>query len=344
LDISVSIIIVNYNGKVYLDKCLDSIKKTTLYTNLEVLVIDNNSADGSVDLVKENYPAVKIIELKENLGFAAANNLAAKEAKGDLYVFLNNDTIVTKTWLSELVKSVTQNDREVAIAQSLLLLGQDGQIDSSGDFIDKFGRPYSSKLMNAPNGREILSARAASMIIRKEVFWKLGAFEEDFFASFEDVHLGWRAWIAGYKVILASNSIVYHFAGQTVKNLKNTMNFHSMKNQVCIILLNFEFPLSIKNLFSLLPLYTPSIMSKSLNEKEEKKKNQHQLHVDSLDTMAPAIYSNPVLIKDVLKTFFWICSHSLSLYKKYDQVKQMRVLSTNYLIKMGLITDTRYEK
>jgi GT2 family glycosyltransferase len=344
LDISVSIIIVNYDGKVYLDKCLDSIKKTTLYTNLEVLVIDNNSADGSVDLVKENYPAVKIIELKENLGFAAANNLAAKEAKGDLYVFLNNDTIVTKTWLSELVKSVTQNDREVAIAQSLLLLGQDGQIDSSGDFIDKFGRPYSSKLRNAPNGREILSARAASMIIRKEVFWKLGAFEEDFFASFEDVHLGWKAWIAGYKVILASNSIVYHFAGQTVKNLKNTMNFHSMKNQVCIILLNFEFPLSIKNLFSLLPQYPPSIMSKSLNEKEEKKKNQHQLQVDSLDTMAPAIYSNPVLLKDVLKTFFWICCHSLSLCKKYNQVKQMRVLSTNSLIKMGLITDTRYEK
>jgi len=343
LHISVSIIIVNYNGKVYLDKCLDSIKKTTLNSNPEVLVIDNNSADGSVDLVKEKYPEVKIIELKENVGFAAANNLAAKDSKGDLYVFLNNDTIVTKTWLSELVKSVTENDREVAIAQSLLLLGQNGEIDSSGDFIDKFGRPYSSKLRNAPNGREILSARAASMIIRKEVFWKLGGFEEDFFASFEDVHLGWNAWIAGYKVVLASNSIVYHFAGQTVKNLKNTMNFHGMKNQVCIILLNFEFPLSIKNLISLLPLYRPSIKSKSMKyEKEGKKK--HQLHVDNLDTMTPATYSNPVLLKDVLKTSFWICSHSLTLYKKYNLVKQMRILSTNCLLKMGLITDSRYEK
>jgi len=323
---------------------LDSIKKTTLYSNLEVLVVDNNSADGSVGLVREKYPGVKIIELKENVGFAAANNLAAKEAKGDLYVFLNNDTIVNKDWLSELVKSVTENDKDVAIAQSLLLLGQNGEIDSSGDFIDRFGRPYSSKLRNAPNGREILSARAASMIVRKEVFWKLGRFEEDFFASFEDVHLGWKAWIAGYKVVLASNSIVYHFAGQTVKHLKNTMNFHSMKNQVCIILLNFEFPLSIKNLFSLLPLYRPSIISKSIKDEKEGKKNQQQLNFDNLDTMAPAMYSNPVLLKDVLKTSFWICSHSMTLYKKYKQIKQMRILSTNYLVKMGLITDNRYEK
>jgi GT2 family glycosyltransferase len=342
LDISVSIIIVNYNGKVFLDKCLDSIKKTTPFSNLEVLVIDNNSDDGSVDLVKERFPEVKIIELKENVGFAAANNLAAIEAKGDLYVFLNNDTIVTNTWLSELVKSVTENEKEVAIAQSLLLLGEDGEVDSSGDFIDKYGRPYSSKLRNPSDGREILSARAASMIARKDIFWKLGGFEEDFFASFEDVHLGWKAWIAGYRVILASNSIVFHFAGQTVKNLKNTINFHSMKNQVCIILLNFEFPLSIKNLFLLLPLYRPTVKSKSMKYQKEGKKKP--LPPDKLGTTAPAIYSNPVLLKDVLKTSFWICSHILKLRKKYHQIKEMRILSTNCLVRMGLITNSRFEK
>jgi GT2 family glycosyltransferase len=302
---------------------------TTPNSNVEVLVIDNNSDDGSVDLLREKYPDVKIIELEENLGFATANNLAAKEAKGDLYVFLNNDTIVTKTWLAELVKSVTQNDRDVVIAQSLLLLGQDDEIDSSGDFLDKFGRPYSSKLKDAPNDRAILSARAASMIIRKEAFWKLGGFEEDFFASFEDVHLGWKAWIAGYKVVLASNSIVYHFAGQTVKKLKNTINFYSMKNQACIILLDFEFPLGIKNLLSLLPLYMTSIKISKMEEKKE--------------DMA-AVYSNPILLGDVIKTFFWICRHGLMLYKKYKVINQMRVRSTNYLVAMGLITNNKYEK
>jgi GT2 family glycosyltransferase len=277
---------------------------------------------------------VKLIELKKNLGFAPANNLGAEVGKGDFYIFLNNDTIVTKAWLSELVKAIVgSQDDEVAIAQSFLVR-QDGEIDSSGDFIDKFGRPYSSKLENPPDGRHIMSARAASMIIKKEVFWKLGGFEEIFFASFEDVHLGWKAWIAGYKVILASNSIVYHFTGQTVKRLKSRMNFHSMKNQACIILLDFEFPSCIKKFLSLVPLYRPSIRSAGQWKEDEQ----------DLNTSAPEIYSNPVLLKDVLKTFLWICSHTLTLYTKYRQINRMRVRSTECLSKIGLITNNRYEK
>lgn len=329
----VSIIIVNYNGEFYLDRCLDSLKDTT-YPNFEVIVIDNNSSDRSSDLVKSKYPYVKLIELKKNLGFAPANNLGAEVGKGDFYIFLNNDTIVTKTWLYELVKAIVgSQDDKVAIAQSFLVR-QDGEIDSSGDFIDKFGRPYSSKLENPPDGRHIMSARAASMIIKKEVFWKLGGFEEIFFASFEDVHLGWKAWIAGYKVILASNSIVYHFTGQTVKRLKSRMNFHSMKNQACIILLDFEFPSCIKKFLSLVPLYRPSIRSAGQWKEEEQNPN----------TIAPEIYSNPVLLKDVLKTFLWICSHTLTLYKKYRQINRMRVRSTECLSKIGLITNNRNEK
>jgi GT2 family glycosyltransferase len=341
----VSVIIVNYNGEVYLDKCLDSLRATT-YPNFEVLVIDNNSTDQSSDLVKRNYPYVKLIKLKTNQGFAVANNLAAKEAKGDFYIFLNNDTVVTKTWLSELVNAIIESeDKEVAIAQSFLLR-QNGEIDSSGDFIDRFGRAYSSKLKNPPDRRQIMSARAASMIVKKQVFWELGGFEEMFFASFEDVHLGWKAWIAGYKVILASNSIVYHFTGQTVKRLKNRMNFHSMKNQACIILLNFEFPLCIKNLMSLIPLYKPSIKStKQAQDRQGASDKQARRGEDQdLNTITPEIYSNPVLLKDVLKTLLWMSSHCLMLYKRYRQINRMRVRSTDCLNKMGLITDCRYEK
>jgi GT2 family glycosyltransferase len=329
----VSVIVVNYNGKIYLDKCLDSLKSTT-YENFEILVVDNNSSDQSSDLVKKKYPYVKLIELKKNLGFAIANNLGAEAAKGDFYIFLNNDTVVTQSWLSELVNAIIESqDNEVAIAQSFLVR-HDGEIDSSGDFIDRFGRPYSSKLENPPDRRQIMSARAASMIIRKEVFWKLGGFEDIFFASFEDVHLGWKAWIAGYKVILATNSIVYHFTGQTVKRVKSRMNFHSMKNQACIILLNFEFPSCIGKFLSLVPLYRPSI--RSANQRAEEEQNS--------DTIAPEIYSNPVLLKDVLKTFLWICSHTLTLYKKYRHINRMRVRSTECLSKIGLITNNRYEK
>ena len=123
----VSVIIVSYNGRTYLDKCLDSLKVTT-YPNFEILVVDNNSSDQSSDMVKMKYPYVKLIELKKNLGFAMANNLGAEAGKGDFYIFLNNDTIVTQTWLSELVNAVIQSqDNEVAIARSFLVR-QDGEI------------------------------------------------------------------------------------------------------------------------------------------------------------------------------------------------------------------------
>jgi len=324
LDEFVSIIIANHNGKEYLDKCLDSLKNTK-YSNFEIVVIDNNSTDSSLELVKQNYPHVKLIELKQNLGFAASNNLAAREARGEFCIFLNNDTIVTSTWLSELVRSLIRGkDKQVAIAQSFLLR-PDGRVDSSGDFIDRFGRSYSSILRNPPEDREILSARGACMIVRKEIFWKLGGFEEDFFASFEDVHLGWKAWIAGYKVVLASNSIVYHFGGQTVKGLKSTINFHSMKNQTCVILLNFEFPLGIKNLLVLFPSYLPKV----------------NIHKKDIIEVA---YSNPILLKDVFKTFFWICRHAFTLYKKYRLINRMRVRSTSCLLKIGLITNKLNEK
>jgi GT2 family glycosyltransferase len=338
----VSVIIVNYNGEIYLDRCLDALRATT-YQNFEILVIDNNSTDQSSNLIKTKYPYVRLIELKKNLGFAVANNLAAKKAEGSFYIFLNNDTVVTKTWLTELMNAIIgSHDKEVAIAQSYLIR-HDGQIDSSGDFIDKFGRPYSSKSKNPPDRRLIMSARAASMIIKKEVFWKLGGFEEMFFASFEDVHLGWKAWIAGYKIILASKSIVYHFTGQTVKRLKSRIDFHSMKNQVCIILLNFEFPLSIKNLLSLVPLYRPSIRSTKQAEEQvliDDKQTEHE----NLNSIVPEIYSNPVLLKDVFKTFLWICGHLLTLHQKYRQINRMRVRSTDCLCEMGLITNDKYDK
>jgi GT2 family glycosyltransferase len=262
--------------------------------------------------------------------------LAATQARGDFYVFLNNDTIVTNTWLSELIRPLMDGkDSRVAIAQSFLLR-PDGQVDSSGDFVDRFGRSYSSVLKNPPKDREILSARAACMIIRKEVFWKLGGFEEDFFASFEDVHLGWKAWITGYTVVLASNSIVYHFAGQTVKKLKSKINFHSMKNQTCIILLDFEFPVGIKNLLVLFPSYLPTINFRRKKEAIDKD--------DKDDTGIKEVYSNPILLKDIFKTFFWICRHVSTLYKKYRAINRMRVRSTSYLVEIGLITNKLHEK
>ena len=115
----VSIIIVNYNGLELLKKCLMSLSKIQ-FTNYEVILVDNNSSDNSVNYVTKNFPQIILIKLDENKGFAEPNNIASKIAKGEYLLFLNNDTIVTENFLTELL-NVIKNNEKIAICQSLLL-------------------------------------------------------------------------------------------------------------------------------------------------------------------------------------------------------------------------------
>ena len=220
----ISIIIVNYNGKELLQKCLESLFKTN-YENFEVILVDNNSTDNSIEFVTKEYPKIIVIKLDSNKGFAEPNNIGAKIAKGEYLLFLNNDTVTTSNFISEMIK-VLEKDQRVAICQSLLLR-PNGDIDSSGDFIDRIGIVYNSKT-KIDQIKEISSARGACMMIRKKIFDKLGGFDEKFFFSFEDVDLGWRSWILGYKVVIAPNSVVYHSAGKTSSKLKSEAAFHCL--------------------------------------------------------------------------------------------------------------------
>jgi len=244
MDKLVSIIIVNYNGKTHLEKCLDSLKKID-YDNFEVILVDNHSTDKSTEFVKVEHPDVNIIELEKNLGFAEPNNIGARKAKGEYLLFLNNDTTVTPDFLYELIKPFSTDPR-IVMCQSLLLQ-PDGSVDSSGDFVDVLGRAYSSK-EKPETMKNILSARGACMIIKKNIFWDLRGFDKKFFASFEDVDIGWRAWIWGYRVVLAPESIVYHEGGKTVQKLSSQIQFHGVKNTICLRLVNFEATRAISSI------------------------------------------------------------------------------------------------
>ena len=137
----VSIIIVNYNGRPFLDDCLKSLHQIS-YNEIEIILVDNSSSDDSLDFVKREYPNVIIIKLEKNRGFAEPNNIGTKIAKGDYFLFLNNDTIVEPNFVSELVKTALK-DSKIGILQSLLLK-PGGEIDSSGDFIDETGIVFNS--------------------------------------------------------------------------------------------------------------------------------------------------------------------------------------------------------
>ena len=232
-------------------------------------------------------------------------------------MFLNNDTIVNSDFLEELVKMMNQ-DPQIAILQSMLLR-PNGDVDSSGDFIDALGRAYSSK--NRPTSAQyILSARGASMMVRKEIFLKLGGFDKNFFASFEDVDIGWRAWLYGYKVSLAPNSIVYHIGGQTIKKLDSLIMFHAVKNSLILRLTNFEISFALK---SIIILFFVSMMRKIFG-----------ISVIKDPEEGPPLPS----LKIILQGMSWIIKNSKYVLEKRKQVNSNKVVSNNDLIKKGLIT------
>ena len=310
----ISIIIINFNGKSFLQKCLESIYDNE-YLNYEIILVDNHSDDQSVPFVKANYPKVRITSLEKNFGFAEPNNIGAKQARGNFLYFLNNDTIISKDSLKELVKSF--NDIEISIAQSLLL-NEDNSIDSSGDFITTNCIAYSSQ-ENSKTIKPIFSPRGAAFMIKKGVFWELDGFDEKFFASFEDVDLGWRAWLCGYKVVLVPKSIVHHMGGQTVKKLETEIQFHGIKNTLILSLTNFETNYSIKCLFSLLGL----LFQKKISIKDNLKTSKRKLSIPSFK----------ILFRGIL----WIIKNSGYVRNKRNKINSKRVISTKELIRKGLI-------
>ena len=326
----ISIIIVNYNGKELLQKCLESLFKTD-YENFEVILVDNNSTDGSIEFVTKNYPKIIVIKLDSNKGFAEPNNVGAKIAKGEHLLFLNNDTVTTSNFISEMVK-VLQKDEQVAICQSLLLR-PNGDVDSSGDFIDKIVIVYNSKT-KIDQIKEVSSARGACMMIRKKIFDKLGGFDEKFFFSFEDVDIGWRSWILGYKVVIAPNSIVYHSVGKTSSKLKSEAAFHGLKNQLAMKITNFEPKFVFRSLLLFFFVYGSREIKIWLDYKI--KGSTTMTSTDYEDRIA----QNPSL-KTVIKSISWILNNIGYLRDKHNYVNKNRILSTASLQKIKIISNEK---
>ena len=319
MDYLISIIIVNYNGKKYLETCLDSVYKNN-YPNFEIIVVDNGSVDGSIELLEKKYPKVIINKLDKNYGFAYPNNIGAKIAKGEFLMFLNNDTRVDSNFLNPLVQAIL-SDPKIAICQSLLLR-PDGKVDSAGDFVDQYGRAYNSKLIPTTQ-MEILSARGASMLVRKEVFLELGKFDECFFVSFEDVDLGWRSWIYGYKVVIVPDSIVFHYGGGTISTMREEIQFHSSKNSLVLRLTHFEKFYALRSIVALLFV----ILSRK--------------------TLGFSIIDDPEVppplpkIKNMILAVKWVLENRRYVKSKRKTIQKNRKLKTIDLIKRGLISKNK---
>jgi len=211
----VRVVVLNWNGCAMLPACLDSVVALDYPSDrMEVVVVDNGSTDGSVDLVRSRYPGVVVVSHETNLGFAMANNRAVSGAASPYVALLNNDCRVHAGWLAALVDYLEDSPR-AAGAGSLVLDWDGDRIDFAGAAMSLTGRGHqpehgrpAAELPRHPSAQ--LFANGAAMLVRRDAFLDAGGFDERFFAYYEDVDLGWRLWILGWEVALVPSSIAYH--------------------------------------------------------------------------------------------------------------------------------------
>ena len=218
-----SIIILNWNAKVYLKMCLDSVLLTDYNKNsYEVLVVDNGSIDGSIELVKKNYPEVKLIKNERNLGFCKGNNIGIQEALGDIIILLNNDTIVDRNWIKKILHEF--EDLRVGVVGCRLLFPGTNIIQTFG-FHERFLGYWESlgcgEIFDKCNNyaEKVDYVCGAALAIRRDVIQKIGLLDPRF-ECVEDAELCYRAKKAGYKVVM-SHAVVYHFGSISWRKLPN---------------------------------------------------------------------------------------------------------------------------
>lgn len=261
----VSAVIVNYDGKPYVDKCVHSIFESG-YADMEVIVVDNGSVDGSVEYLREKYAAygerLKVVALDKNYGPSYARNEGAKVVEGKYIGFLDNDTEVEKLWAESAVAEFEKNDKIGIIQCKLILSKEREKLDYVGEYIGQNGflvqRAQTAEVDHGQYDQkvEILAAKSAGMFIRKDVFEKINGFDSDYFIYVEETDLGWRSWLAGYRAIFVPESVVYHEFGTSTIILgksKNNYNakFHGCKNYILTLSKNLE----MKNILRILPLH-----------------------------------------------------------------------------------------
>jgi GT2 family glycosyltransferase len=238
----VSVIIPNWNGKELLGPCLASLYRQE-FDDFETILVDNGSNDGSVSLVQKNFPQVTIIRLKENLGFSAAVN-AGIAASSALYIaLLNNDALVQPLWLKELVGALDAHAEVGSAASKILFFSDPTTVNSAGDEFSWFGVAYQRRLtrgdadhFNTP--RYVFSACAAAALYRRELFTKIGFFDEDFFAYHEDVDLGFRAQLAGYRCLFVPTAIVHHKHRATSSRVPSLWFYLRERNKYFVLIKN----------------------------------------------------------------------------------------------------------
>lgn len=212
---SCSIIILNYNNRTSLEKCLQSVVKTEYGGPLEITVVDNGSDDDSVSFVQNRYPGLTLIRLGQNIGFAAAYNRAVRDCRSELICLLNNDVETNGRWLEILAGKLLSDEKNSMAMPKMLDYYDRSLLNAAGTICDIFGLAFNRGIGQKDEGRfdgktDIFYACGACALIRKKTLEEAGLFDERYFMYHEDVDLSWRLRTMGYGIIYAPEAVVFH--------------------------------------------------------------------------------------------------------------------------------------
>ncbi len=247
-----AIVILNWNGRKFLEQFLPSVCLST-YSNFDVIVADNFSSDDSIPFVEKNYPAIRIICLTQNWGFAKGYNEALKQVEADYFVILNSDVEVTAGWLEPMVK-LLENDLSIAACQPKIRSWHDKKMfeyaGAAGGWIDKYGYPFckgrifeicEEDLGQYDQSEPIFWATGAALFIRSSVFHEMKGFDEYFFAHQEEIDLCWRIQLAGHKIYSCPLAVIYHVGGGTLQRGNSQKTYLNFRNNLVMLAKNLPW-------------------------------------------------------------------------------------------------------
>jgi len=248
----VSIVILNYNGRKYLELFLPSVLAST-YANKEVIVADNGSSDDSILFLKENFPHVRIILLPLNIGFSKGYNTALKEVQSDYYVLLNSDVETSPGWIEPVIE-LMEKDKTIGACQPKILSYNDKHLfeyaGAAGGWMDCLGYPFARgrifDVCETDRGQyntiqPIFWASGAAMFVRASLYHKLCGLEEYFFAHMEEIDFCWRMQLEGYGIYVCPESVVYHVGGGTLPKGNERKVFLNFRNNLIMLAKNLPF-------------------------------------------------------------------------------------------------------
>jgi len=254
-DALVSIVVLNYNGRDVLLKCLRSLYESD-YTRFEVIVVDNGSTDGSVEAVRRDFPEAILIENRRNLGYGAGNNVGIKASRGEYIVLMNNDVFVVRDWLKALLEACVKHKSAGFFQPKILLESDKRVINSAGNMIHVAGFGLCRGIGEFDRGQydeeiEIGFVSGACVLFRREVLGDVGFLDPVFFAFNEDTDWGWRALLYCWRSLYVPSAFVYHQLGYSWgRGLTAEKFYYLERNRVLMLLKNY----SRRSLAILLPL------------------------------------------------------------------------------------------